>query len=144
MAKVLLPLMSGQVKNKIGDVVFFRRGDYGINVARIRVKPQNPRTAKQTAIRHNLRTLSGIWKGSIQAGGATLYKYNGTTWTQITIASTETFGDVEREAWKAYTHTTKQNYKVQGRLAFIGVNMNRLYNNLNPFKTPTTEFNLQT
>lgn len=143
MAKVLLPLMSGAVKNKIGDVVFFRRGDYGINVARMRVKPQNPRTPKQTAVRHNLKTLSGIWKGSIQAGGATLYKYNGTAWVQITIASTETFGASERQAWMEYIHTTNQNYKVKGRLAFIGVNMTRLYENKNPLKTPTTEFQLQ-
>jgi len=144
MAKINLPLLSQIAKNKLGDVVYFRRGDWGINVARIRVIPENPRTAKQQAVRHNLKTLTQIWLGRISAGGATLYKYDAgsDTWTQITIDSSETFGDTEKQAWETYTHVTKKGYKVTGKYSFVGVNMQRLYNNQNPWKTPGTEFAL--
>lgn len=144
MAKLRMPLISGGASNKVGDVVFYRRGDWGINVARIRVIPKNPRTVNQVNVRHNIATLSKIWAGRIEVAGAKLYKYNGTTWTEITIASTETFGDTERQAWKEYVHTTRQGYRARGRHAFIGVNLQRLYTNQNPLKTPTTEFTLAT
>jgi len=144
MAKVTFPLMSQIARNKLGDVVYFRRGDWGINVARMRVIPENPQTAKQQAVRHNLKTLTRIWLGRQDAGGSTLYKYNASseTWTEITIASDETFGDTEKAQWDNYVHVTKKGYKVTGKYSFVGVNMQRLYNNQNPLKTPTTEFNL--
>jgi len=47
MAKINLPLMSQIAKNKLGDVVFYRRGDFNINVARLRVIPANPKTEDQ-------------------------------------------------------------------------------------------------
>ncbi len=144
MAKIKLPLMSGQVSNKIGDVVYYRRGDFGINVARVRVIPRNPKTENQIAVRHNLKTLMQIWLGRISPAGQTLYKWNGTNWTTITIASTETFTDTDRQAWKTYVHTSKQGHRVTGRYSFVGVNMQRLYNNLNPWKRPNTEFSLAT
>jgi len=52
MAKVSIPALSGTASGKIGDVVFFRR--WGQDIARIRVKPANPRTFKQQTVRHNL------------------------------------------------------------------------------------------
>lgn len=146
MAKINLPLMSQIAKNKLGDVVFYRRGDFNINVARLRVIPANPKTEDQQKVRHNFSTLSKIWLGRIDAAGATLYKYDSSadTWTAITIADTETFGDTEKAEWADYVHVSKQGHKVTGKYSFIGVNMQRLYNNQNPWKTPGTEFTLAT
>jgi len=146
MAKVNLPLMSGKVRNKVGDIVFFPRGDWGITVARIRVKPANPRTNQQQKVRHNLAILSGIWAGRINAGGQTLYKYNASTgqWTPFVIAATETFGATEKEAWKDYVVISKQGYKLTYKYSFLSTNIKRLYNNQNPLKTPTQEFAEQT
>lgn len=145
MAKVNLPLMSGTVRGKIGDVVFMRRGDFGISVARIRTKPANPRTEKQVAVRHNIKTLSGIWAGTISAGGATLYKFDtvSRTYTPVTLSPTESFTDVERNAWKTYTTVSHQGYRLVGKLAFLSVNLKRLSEGLNPLKTPTTLFSVQ-
>ena len=142
MAKVKFPLMSGVAKNKVGDIVFYRRGDFGINVVRMKVTPSNPRTARQQAVRHNLKTLSGIWAGKINPAGVLLYKFDGMNWNPITISSTETFTDTEKTAWMDYIHYSKQGYKVKGRLSFIGVNMDRLYNNQEPLKTPADAFTL--
>jgi len=142
MAKVIMPLLSQQVKNKIGDVVFFRRGDWGINVARMRVKPANPRTANQQANRHNVGTLLKIYLGRVSVAGQTFYKYDAATnkWNAITIASTETFGDTERQAWENYKTVSKQGYVLTGKYSFLSVNVKRLKQGLNPLKTPTTEF----
>jgi hypothetical protein len=144
MAKVTLPLMSGLVKNKIGDIVFYRRGDFGINVARIRVKPHNPKSPKQTAIRTNIATFSKIYTNRLSPADVTLYKKDIMTgqYTPITIASTENWTDTDKSAWDTYTHVTKQGYKVTGRLAFIGVNVDRLNKGLNPWKIPGVEFNI--
>jgi hypothetical protein len=146
MAKVVLPLMSQQVRNKIGDVVFFRRGDWGINVARMRVKPANPRTANQQANRHNVGTLLQIYLGKVSPAGKTLYKYNSTTksWTAITIASTETFGSTEKEAWEEYKTVSKKGYTLSGKYSFLSVNIKRLKAGENPLKTPTSAFNIAT
>jgi len=144
MAKVVLPLMSQQVRNKVGDVVFFRRGDWGINVARMRVKPANPRTANQQANRHNVGTLLKIYLGRVSPGGQTLYKYNSSTqtWNTITIATTETFGDTEKQAWEAYKAVSKKGYTLTGKYSFLSVNIKRLKAGENPLKTPTTAFTL--
>lgn len=144
MAKISLPLMSGKVKNKLGDVVFYRRGDFGINVARVRVIPKNPQTEKQVKLRHNLAILSKIWLGRVSPAGQTLYKYNATTdtFTAITIASTEAFTNANKEAWKTYVRVSRQGHKLTGKYSFLGTNIERLYNNQNPLKTPTTEFTL--
>jgi hypothetical protein len=144
MAKVVLPLMSQQVRNKVGDIVFFRRGDWGINVARMRVKPANPRTANQQANRHNVGTLLQIYLGRVDAGGQTFYKYDSATksWTAITIASTETFGDTEKQAWEEYKAVSKKGYTLTGKYSFLSVNIKRLKAGQNPLKTPTVEFNL--
>jgi hypothetical protein len=142
MAKVVMPLLSQTVRNKVGDVVFYRRGDWGINVARVRVKPRNPKTSKQQANRTNVGTLLKIYLGRLSPAGAVLYKYNASTgsWDKITIASTETFTDTERTAWKAYKTVSKKGYTLTGKYSFLSVNVKRLHAGLNPLKTPTTEF----
>ena len=144
MAKVVMPLLSQTVRNKIGDVVFYRRGDWGINVARIRVKPRNPQTTKQQANRHNVGTLLKIYLGRLSPAGAVLYKYNASndSWDAITIASTETFGDTERNAWMNYKTTSKKGYVLQGKYSFLSVNVKRLKSGFNPLKTADTEFTL--
>jgi hypothetical protein len=50
MAKVKLPFMSMEASGHFGDIVVSRRG--GVHVARIRVKPSNPRTEKQQIVRY--------------------------------------------------------------------------------------------
>jgi hypothetical protein len=144
MAKVILPLLSQLVRNKVGDIVFYRRGDWGINVARIRVKPQNPRTAKQQANRHNVGTLLKIYLGRLSPGGATLYKYNASSgdWDMITIASNESFTDSNKMAWDNYKTVSKKGYTLTGKYSFLSVNVKRLKAGLNPFKIPGTEFTL--
>ena len=144
MAKVIMPLLSQQVRNKVGDIVFFRRGDWGINIARIRVKPANPRTPNQQANRHNTGALLKVWLGRVNIAGQTFYKYDAATntWQPITIASTETFTDADRNAWKDYKTVSKQGYILDGKYAFLSVNIKRLKQGLNPLKTPTQEFTL--
>jgi hypothetical protein len=144
MAKVTMPLLSQTVRNKIGDIVFYRRGDWGINVARIRVKPANPRTSKQQSNRHNIGTLLKIYLGRISPAGAVLYKYNASTdsWVPVTILTTETFGDIERNAWNNYKTISKKGYVLQGKYSFLSMNVKRLKAGLNPLKTPAAEFNI--
>lgn len=143
MAKIILPLQSAVVKGKLADIVFFRRGDYGVNVARIRVIPQNPRTENQLAVRHNLGTLSDMWQTG-NVAERTLKQYSGGTWGTITIASTETFTSTDKAAWADYVVIGTSGARIKGRLAFISVNLKRLKQGLNPLKTPTTEFELAT
>jgi len=139
-----MPLLSQIVRNKIGDIVFYRRGDWGINVARIRVKPANPRTAKQQANRQNIGTLLKIYLGRVSPAGAVLYKYNASTdtWMPITIASTETFTDSDRQAWNMYKTVSKKGYVLQGKYSFLSENVKRLKAGLNPLKRPGMEFTI--
>ncbi len=143
MAKLVLPLLSQTASNKVGDVVFFRRGDWGINVARLRVKPANPRTINQVAVRHNISTLTKIWAGRINfSEGVKFYKKTDTGWQEITVSPTETFGMTEKQAWDNYITVSRQGYKLKGKYSFISVNSKRLMEGLNPLKTPETEFAL--
>jgi hypothetical protein len=144
MAKVIMPLLSQLVRNKVGDIVFYRRGDWGINVARIRVKPRNPRTTKQQSNRHNVGTLLKIYLGRLSPAGATLYKYNASSgnWDMITIASTESFTDSDKMAWKDYKTISKKGYTLTGKYSFLSENVKRLKAGLNPLKKPDTEFTL--
>lgn len=61
MAKTVAPLMSASASGKFGDIVFFRRK--GLNLARLRTTPANPKTAGQVAARLNLGNLSKIYNG---------------------------------------------------------------------------------
>lgn len=144
MAKVIMPLLSQLVRNKIGDIVFYRRGDWGINVARIRVKPRNPRTYSQQSNRQNIGTLLKIYLGRLSPGGAVLYKYDMSTdtWRTITIASNETFTTADMEAWKAYKTVSRQGYVVSEKYAFLSENVKRLKAGLNPLKRPGVEFSV--
>jgi hypothetical protein len=96
------------------------------------------------ANRHNVGTLLKIYLGKVSAGGQTFYKYNANTrtWDTITIASTETFGNTEREAWVAYKTVSKQGYVLTGKYSFLSVNIKRLKAGQNPLKTPAVEFTL--
>lgn len=127
MAKLLLPLMSITARNKIGDVVFFRR--MGQNVARIKVIPSNPRTLKQTLVRYNLSKLIAAWKGEYEAtdtqcpnGYVTLKKINtGTTpWTTTDVKFCVLTAE-EKATWKY-------------PWVFVGANQKRLYNNMDPIR----------
>jgi hypothetical protein len=144
MAKVVMPLLSQIVRNKVGDIVFYRRGDWGINVARIRVKPANPRTAKQQANRHNVGTLLKIFLGRMSPAGATLYKYDSSTgnWNPITIASTESFTSTDKAAWDTYKTVSKKGYTLTGKYSFLSENVKRLRAGLNPLKRPGVEFTI--
>jgi hypothetical protein len=142
MAKVKLPLLSAQVSNKVGEIVYYHRGDFGINVARIATKPKNPRTENQQAIRSNIRNLMRLWLGREQAGGMKIFLNKGNKFVELMIHPQETFTDEDRKAWDNYKHVTRQGYKVTGRLAFIGVNMQRMYEGLVPLKKPGTEFQI--
>ncbi|MGC9001295.1 hypothetical protein [Caldisericum sp.] len=143
MAKVKLPLLSAQVSNKVGDIVYYHRGDFGINVARILTKPKNPRTPNQQAIRTNIANLMQLWLDRTFAAGLPLYIREGDTFKPIAIATGETFTDEDREAWKNYVHVTRQGYKVTGRLAFIGVNMQLLNEGRGVLKRPGVFFNIK-
>jgi len=120
MAKVEMPLWSGIGKGKLGDIVFMRR--LGKNVVRIKVKPANPRTEKQTLIRDNITGLTRAWKYAGETGDVTLHKIDRTstpwTVTDVTFAFLTTD---EKATWKYIWD-------------FVGENMRRLLNNMDPVR----------
>lgn len=120
MAKVTMPLLSGEVRGKVGDIVFFKR--YGIQLARMRTIPTNPKTAKQVAVRTNLSGLSKLWKGE---ENIILMKYNPASgkWEDITVANSLT--DTERQAWEAEARMRGKPV-AYARLLFIGENVHLL------------------
>jgi hypothetical protein len=120
MAKVIMPLLSGEVHGKVGDIVFFRR--YGMQLARMRTKPSNPQTEKQMAVRQNLSGLSKLWKGE---GNITLKKYNPTEETWANVEVENGLNDAERQAWMNEAKS-KGKPMIYGRLMFIGENAERL------------------
>jgi hypothetical protein len=120
MAKVVMPLLSGEVRGKVGDIVFFRR--YGMQLARMRTKPSNPKTEKQMAVRTNLAGLSKLWKGE---GNITLKKYNPTTGAWDDVMVVDALTDTEKQAWENGARM-KGKPMVYARLMFIGVNAERL------------------
>jgi hypothetical protein len=129
MSKVIMPLLSGEVRGKIGDIVFQRR--YGKTIARKRTIPSNPKTLKQTVVRTDLAGLSKIWKGE----SYTLKKYNPVT-QNTTDVLTDGLSDTERDAWITYTIQTIKKPRAFARLTFIGVNVKRLMNNQDIKRTP--------
>jgi hypothetical protein len=130
MAKVIMPLLSGEVHGKMGDVVFFKR--YGQQLARIRVIPTNPKTEKQTIVRDNLSGLSKIWKGE---SGIKLKKYNTVTghYDEITVDTGLT--DTEKSKWHNYA-VSKGKPGIYARLLFIGENIRRLISGLEFIREP--------
>lgn len=117
MAKVVMPLLSGEVRGKVGDIVFFKR--YGIQLARMRSIPTNPRTERQTAVRTNLAELSKLWKGEVPVY---LKKYNPTSGGFETVTVNTALNDDEKMEWENYA-VSKGKPRIYGRLLFIGENL---------------------
>ncbi len=130
MAKVRMPLLSGEVRGKVGEVVFFKR--YGMQLARMRVKPANPRTEKQVAVRQNLSGLSKLWKGE---GNITLRRYNPVSMTWDAFLVEDALTNEEREAWMEEARK-RGKPMVFARLMFIGVNARRLAEGLDIVRMP--------
>jgi len=125
MAKVSLPLLSGEVRGKIGQIIFFKRN--GRQLARIRTIPANPRSDKQIIIRNNLAGLSKLFKGE---GNITLRKADG-----FTIVVDSGLNEEERERWIEKGRESGKD----GRLLFIGKNLERLAENLDFIRVPSEE-----
>jgi hypothetical protein len=130
MAMIIMPLLSGEVHGKVGQIVFFKR--YGVQLARIRTKPINPNTPKQMAVRSNLAGTSKLWKGE---GTITLKKYNPAdqTWEDVTIE--EGLSDTEREAWMEEARRRGKPLPF-ARLLFIGENAKRLAEGMDIKRVP--------
>lgn len=129
MAKVLLPLLSGEVRGKVGDIVFFRKN--GKQLARMRTIPRNPKSVKQMAIRDNLSGLSKLWKGE---GNITLKKFNPNTNTFDDVVIQDGLTNDERQKWI----DEGKKLKKDGRLIFIGSNITNLKDGKDLQRTPTT------
>ncbi len=130
MAKVVMPLLSGEVRGKVGDIVFFRR--YGTQLARMRTKPSNPKTDKQVAVRTNLAGLSKLWKGE---GNITLKKYNPVAEAWESVVVEDALTDTEKQAWE--NEARRMGKPVQfARLLFIGENAERLARGMDIKRTP--------
>lgn len=73
MAKVTSPLFSAEASGKFAGSMVFSKWR-GIATVRELVKPGNPKTAKQTAVREAIRLLTSTWRtsGDIGTGGAAL------------------------------------------------------------------------
>jgi hypothetical protein len=130
MAKVVMPLLSGEVHGKVGDIVFFKR--YGKQLARMRAIPTNPRTEKQTAVRIDLAGLSKLWKGEAPVN---LLKYNPTSGEFDTVVVDTALTDTEKMAWETYA-SLKGKPKIYARLLFIGENLALLMAGKNIKRTP--------
>ena len=127
MAKVNLPLLSGEVRGKLGEIVFTKR--YGKQIARRLTKPANPKTLKQQVIRSNLSALSKAWSGKTDLVDANGNKYvilkkknvDGTyTDVNFNILSND-----EKHAWEQHAMKVK-GYKQFGRNMFISENLKGL------------------
>jgi len=126
-AKVLMPLLSGEVRGRLGEIVFFTRK--GKQLARMRTIPNNPKTDKQMAVRENLAGLAKLFKGE---GNIKLKKFNPTTNTFDEIVVEGGLTEVEREAWMNEGRKRKKD----GRLVFIGDNISLLREGNDLKRTP--------
>jgi hypothetical protein len=140
MAKIIMPLLSGEARGKIGDIVFTKR--YGKTIARKYSRPSQPRTLAQKVVRYNFRALNQIFKGSgdLVYQDTTDNKMKVKLWKYDKVAKTyteipfEVLSDTEKEAWKNYAMKTK-GYKGLARNMFIAANQKLLSNNQNPIRT---------
>jgi len=127
MAKVLMPLLSGEVKGRVGEIVFFTRK--GKQLARIRTIPNNPKTDKQMVVRENLGGLAKLFKGE---GNIKLKKFNPTTNTFDEIVIAEGLTEDEKKAWMEEGRKRRRD----GRLVFIGDNISLLKDGNDLKRTP--------
>jgi len=140
MAKVNLPLLSGFATGKFGNIVFFRR--WGQDIARVRVKPSNPKTAKQQIVRHNLASLSNAYagKGKLvmedEQGKFVILKLYDENTGMAQDVRFPVLTDQERIAWEEYATMQLRKPKVWGRLAFVGTNARRLRMGMQPIRLP--------
>ena len=130
MAKVIMPLLSGEVRGKVGDIVFFKR--YGKQLARMRSIPTNPRTERQMAVRENLSGLSKLWKGDVPVE---LKKYNPTSGGFDIVTVDSALTENEKIEWENYA-VSKGKPKIYARLLFIGENLVLLISGNDIKRTP--------
>lgn len=132
MAKVKLPLLSGQVSGSIGDITFVSKN--GKTYARRKNIPRNTNSVKQQAVRTNFSALSDAFIG--KRDSVVLKKYDAQTHMYV---DTEPFGkltDTEREAWVALARR-RGLYPSYARNLFIAENQKRLLKlGENPIRTP--------
>jgi len=136
MAKVNLPLLSGDASGKLGDIVFFKRGS--VQVARVKVKPANPRTEKQQTIRHNMKALGDAWKHAGQDYTVTLkkrvYDQQNNTYTYQDVQFNAQ--GINKDAWKQCTVYSRSGFPLKGYQVFTATNLRRLMNGEDPVGTP--------
>jgi hypothetical protein len=141
MAKVSMPLLSGEVRGRIGDVVFMQR--HGQSVARRFTKPRNTNTLSQQVIRHNFKALNQAFKGSGEMvytdttdnkQKVKLWKYDKTAKTYAEVPFEILTAD-EKTKWEDYSMKTK-GYKALARNLFIAKNQKQLSNNLDAVRLP--------
>ena len=134
MAKVNMPLLSGDVSGKFGSIVFFKRGN--LNIARVKVRPSNPNTQKQQIVRENIRNLGILWKNAGTNTSVTLHKRNSDgSYTDITAYATY----IDQTAWRNYTIYSKSGYPLKGYQAFIAEALKKLSQGQDPCATPTCD-----
>jgi len=136
MAKVNLPLLSGDVSGKFSDIVFFKRGS--VQIARIRVKPSNPRTEKQQTIRNNLKGLGELWRHAGEDYSTTLYKKvvgedGSITYQGVSVNAQ----NIDKNAWKSCTIYSKSGFPLKGYQVFASTNLKRLMNGEDFAPTPS-------
>ncbi|MGC9006749.1 MAG: hypothetical protein ACP5JX_04150 [Sulfurihydrogenibium sp.] len=141
MAKVSLPLLSGEVRGRVGDIVFMQR--HGKSVARRFTKPRNTNSLSQQVVRHNFKALNQCYKGSgdmVQTDTNTgkkyvmLWKYDKMA-KKYTEVQFEILTADEKTKWEEYSMKTK-GYKALARNLFIAKNQKQLSNNLEPVRLP--------
>lgn len=136
-----MPLLSGEVRGRIGEIVFSKR--FGKNVARKYSKPSQPNSLAQQVVKYNFRALSQLWKGSgdlvytdsnDNKKKVKLRKYDKTTKTYSEVAVEILTAD-EKTAWENYSMKVK-GYKALARNLFIAQNQKALSNNGEPIRMP--------
>jgi hypothetical protein len=141
MAKVSFPLMSGEARGRIGDIVFSKR--YGKSIVRKFTKPRNANSLGQKVIRHNFKALNQAWKGSgdmvytdttDNKKKVKLWKYDKMAKTYLEVAF-EILTDDEKMAWSTKAKKEK-GYTGLGRNIFIAINQKALSNNNDPLRMP--------
>jgi len=104
MAKVLMPLMSAEVRGKVAGLIF--NTSRGIKYAKVFTSPAQPRTAAQLKIRSCIQSASRQWAGLTAA--------QRTGWTNWAAAN-------------PYTDWTGASNTWTGHQAYVRLNARKLY-----------------